>query len=307
MSKKSKPQSEVDDLFKSIYGYVPNKCGTAYELLVAAALKHIKHSAQVQSNQYVAGTYSKEKYQLDAVIDSITFVEAKDYTEQKQKVGRPDVTKLAGALQDLPQSKGIVASATDFTRPAIKYAESTKANPVAKEIDLYHIRPSSILDEQGRIKKIVIKMHIFISDWQRAKWEPIFTKEGADLLRQQFNEGDKIELKTEAFYRKDGSEIISAYELTSKIGVTDWDKKISIGSWKSTEPAHLKVNALLVSISELKYEIPYNVWEQEVIIEADGKACLLIRSHDGSIDKLLTDVDLKKTKFDDDGNVTIEE
>lgn len=307
MNKKNDSLSEMDELFKSIFGCVPNKSGTAYELIVAAALKHIKRSAKVQSDQRETGTFSKEKYQLDAVIDSITAVEAKDYTEKQRKVSRPDLNKLAGALLDLPQQKGIVASATDFTTPAIKYAESTKINPAAKEIHLYHIRPSTELDEEGRVKTIVIRMHLFMADYHRAKWKPVITREGNELLLSEFNEGDNFELKLESFYRSDNSEIISVYELTSRIGVTDWDKKISVGSWKSDEQAHIKVNSLLVPISEFKYEIPYNVHDQEIIIEPNGKACLLIRSHDGSVDKLLTDVDLKKTKFDDDGNVTIED
>ncbi|WP_396126071.1 restriction endonuclease [Cytobacillus firmus] len=49
--------------------------------------------------------------------------EAKDYTVQGNKVGRPDIQKLGGAFGDLKDIKeGLFFSATDYTKPAIKYA-----------------------------------------------------------------------------------------------------------------------------------------------------------------------------------------
>ena len=96
-------ESKFDELFERIYGFRPRKRGASYELIAAAAIKLIREDLAVKTNQFVEGTYSKEKYQIDAAIDSLKIaVEAKDYSGSNKKVGRPDVTKLAGALQDLP-------------------------------------------------------------------------------------------------------------------------------------------------------------------------------------------------------------
>ena len=49
-------------------------------------------------------------------------VEAKDYSIEGKKVGRGDIQKQAGALNDLPIKQGIFASAIDYT--ALKADES---------------------------------------------------------------------------------------------------------------------------------------------------------------------------------------
>lgn len=183
--------SKYADLFESIFGFRPKKAGTSYELLVSAAIKSVIPNLKIKANQYVRGSFSGEKYQLDALIDSLEkiAVEAKDYSQNSQKVGRPDVSKLAGALNDLPVDRGIVVSPTDFTRHAKKYADGTKVNPNAKPIDLYHVRASSSEDEQGRIMKIRLQITIESADFQNAKWKPIFTRDGAELLKSIFSEG----------------------------------------------------------------------------------------------------------------------
>jgi hypothetical protein len=293
-------ESRFDELFENIYGFKPKKRGASYELIAAAALKLIRAALEVRANLFVEGTYSREKYQIDAAIDSFqTAVEAKDYSGRGKKVGRPALNKFAGALQDLPFNSGIVASATDFSRPARKYAESTKANPVGKRIDLYHIRRSVEADEEGRLKSVVIKLNILSVDHKNSRFVPILTSRGNDLLKQTHRVGDSIQTKLEKFYRADGTVLLTIFELTSRI---DRERKTTVaqGSWIPSEPAFMMIGDQLIEISELKYFIPLAVMEIQFVVEAAGKAQLLIRSEDGEIDKLLTDVDLKKITFGND-------
>lgn len=297
--------SKYADLFEDIFGFRPKKSGASYELLVSAAIKAVLPKLKVQANQYVQGTFSGEKYQLDALIESLekVAVEAKDYSQDKQKVGRPDVSKLAGSLNDLPIDRGIVASPTDFTRHARKYAEGTKLNPQAKPIDLYHIRESTVEDEQGRITKIDIQLLIERADFQNAKWEPVFTKEGADLLRQTFPAGTRIQDKIEAFYRLDGSIITTIHDLSRNISQQKAIDGFVKDEWVSPEAAYIRLRGSLFPISSYKYEIRFHTSEHRIEIRAEGKAVLLVKSEDGLIDKLVTDADLKKIKFNDDGYV----
>ena len=93
-----KKKSPIDNLFFDIFGYYPNKAGTAYEILVAAAIKIITGET-IHYDQNLKGIYSKTNYQIDAINESENkIIEAKDYTIQNKKVGRPDLQKLQGAL-----------------------------------------------------------------------------------------------------------------------------------------------------------------------------------------------------------------
>lgn len=300
--------SKIDDFFESIFGYRPKKKGKSYELIVAAALKHVGRTSEVRSDAYMRGVYSGENYQIDALVEASkkTFVEAKDYTDRDEKVGRPDVTKLAGALIDLPIQGGAVASATGFTRPAKKYADASKINPDSKPIDLYNIRPSVKEDEEGRIKTISITIHFLVKQFEKMQWEPIFTKDGFKMLQGLYKENERIQEPTYAYYRADGSVLIFVKELTASIQIGDNDHDVVAGEWKAQEPAFMKLKNHLVPIECVKYSIPVGRHTHQVVVEADGRACLLVESEDGEVNKLLTDVDLKKTTFDEDGHVIIE-
>jgi hypothetical protein len=299
-------ESRIDELFEKLYGFKPKKMGKAYELLVAAAFKLLLANSQIKADQYVAGTYSKETYQIDAAIEGIkTFVEAKDYTEKEKKVGRPDVSKLAGSLLDLPFASGIVASATDFSRPAIKYAEATKINPSSKPIDLYHVRPSDEEDEEGRIRRVRVNISLLTIDRQNMKLEPAITKRGNEVLKQLYNVGDSVELRLEEIHRSDGSILITIWDLTSKL-TRESTTMVDEGIWTPPEPAFIKIKDRLVEISDIKYFIPRKIVELQLIVETQGTAQLLIKSEDGTIDKLLTDLDLKRVKITEDGEVRVE-
>ena len=139
-------QTNMDEYFETIFGYKPKKRGTGYELLVGAVLKLLNATQDVTHNVIQEGKYSKDKYQIDALVKNkfaTIFIECKDYTERNKPTQRADVQKLAGALNNLDINAGILVSATGFTKPAVQYSESTKLNPNAKEIELFLIRPST--------------------------------------------------------------------------------------------------------------------------------------------------------------------
>jgi hypothetical protein len=69
------------------------------------------------------------------------------------------------------------------------------------------------------------------------------------------------------------------------------------GSWTPSEPAFISVEGQLLGISELKYSVPLIVATIPIMVEVKGNAQLLVRSQDGTIDRLLTDEDLKRVSF----------
>jgi hypothetical protein len=300
-------KSPIDELFFELYGYYPNKSGQSFEMIVAAALK-LLYNKDISYDQRIRGDFSETVYQLDGVVNddsNKSMIEAKDYTIDDQKVGRGDMQKLQGALTDLSVDKGIFASATDFTKPAKKYAESSSENPMQKPIELLHIRPSTEKDETGRIKRIVIKMRMNVPDYGNSKMNFIWTKEGAEELQKDGHANKLVSMSVDKFYDKDGNTLITIHDLTKlhSPGTTFEKGFISKGCWIIR--GYLNFESKLFSIRGIEYEVPFRVSEDEIVIESEGQPKLFIKNEDGTIDKLITDKDLKKVKFNN-GTIDIE-
>ena len=301
--------SPVDELYYKLFGEYPTKAGTALEHLATIAYTEVKANKSAV-DQRLKGTYSNSKYQIDGLAetdDGQEMIEAKDYTIRNDKVGRDDIQKLSGALSDLENiSKGVFASATDYTKPAKQYAESTPQMPNAKPIELYDIRPSTELDEKGRVKKICVKMHIVNPVFEKGTYIPVFTKKGYDKLQKDNLLGKPIDMLFENFYDINNNIVVTFTQLTAdvskKLDLNSNDSQIS-GTWELPN-LFIPINKQMYELEKINYKIPISREIEEFYIENEGEPCLLIRSLDRSIDKLLTDKDLKKYKFNDDGFVT---
>jgi len=292
----------MDELYNEVYGEYPNKAGEAYERLVAAAIKLLLNE-DVSYDQRVRGDYSKTVYQLDGLInsnESKSMVEAKDYTLDDRKVGRGDIQKLQGALSDLPIDSGKFASATEFTSPAKLYAHSSKQNPLHKPIELFHIRPSTEEDEKGRLKTIVMNISSHNLGYANAKFKPEFTNEARTLLKANGYENKMVSFNIAEFYDVNGDTLISIAELTrDHAPTTTWEKGfVANGCWV-VKGGYISVEGVAYGIEGLEYEVPFYVLEQKIVISSEGKAKLFVKSEDGSIDKLISDVDLRKVSFVD--------
>ena len=285
-------KSPIDELFKELFGYYPNKAGQAYEILCAAAFK-ILTGQDVKYDQHVKGVFSGTDYQLDGQIISDseeTMIEAKDYTIADRTVGRDDLQKLSGALSDLDIQKGIFASATDYTKPAAKYAQSTEINPSQKPIDLYHIRPSTEVDEKGRIKKFVIRMHIVVPNFEKGQFRYEWTEEAIRKFEKKDLLNKEITIGLSEFYDKDGSIVLTLMDFTrqNQPNHKNFDDDYAVGGW-DLEGYYIKIGNDYFGIKKIHYKIPYDIGVNEFTIESDGVPKVLIKSFDGKTDKLLTD------------------
>lgn len=293
----SQSKSPLDELFYSIYGYYPKKAGQAYELLVNASLKIISNQ-NVKYDQRLRGNYSETSYQLDGLnIDKNQMIEAKDYTINNRKVGRSDLQKLQGALSDLEVNSGLFASATDYTSPAKKYAQSGIKNPKNKEIDLFHIRESVEKDEDGRIKSIHIDFMITLPNYENGKFLPKFTNNAINDLTNNFL-GQEISLNIQEFYNKDGTSNMTMKEFSHNNqpvlkNITD---EIADGFW-NLKNKYIKYANTLYELEGIEYSIPFIHTNLSWEIESDGNPKIFIKSEDGLIDKLITDKQLKELNF----------
>lgn len=288
-------KSPIDELFYDLFGFYPNKAGTAYEIIVASAIKIISGD-EIKYNQHLKGTYSKSDYQLDGLnIDKKQMIEAKDYTINKKKVGRDDLQKLQGALSDLDVEKGIFASATDYTKPAKKYSESTSKNPLHKEIELYNIRESTELDEKGRINKFVVTLSMITPDFTLAKMNFAWTNDAIEKFKKNGLIGEPIKLSTDRFYNEDGTIncLIEDFTYNNQPIHINMDDEFGEGCWLLPN-RFIKYENELYGFKGIEYKIPYKKNDTTFTIESDGQPKILIKSEDGKVNKLLTDEQFRK-------------
>lgn len=303
-------KSPSDELYYKLFGEYPSKSGIALERLATIAYNEIMAN-KAWVDQRIKGRYSDSVYQLDGLIatnEGQKMLEAKDYSIRGSKVGRDDLQKLSGALLDIDNiSKGVFASATDYTKPAKKYAESTIKMPNAKPIELYEIRPSTEEDEKGRVKKICIQMNIVTPDFNNGKYIPFFSKDAYKALELDGLLGIPINVQFDNFYDKNGNIKLTLLELTKSVSKEIQLHKVSSeinGVWELKNLYISLPNGKLYELDRIEYNIPIITDKEDIVIECNESPCLLIRSVDHKIDVLLTEEKLKKYKFEEDGTVT---
>ena len=301
--------SPLDELYESLFGELPKKSGTAYELLCAAVWKLLNEDAEVIHDSRLKGEISKSLYQVDVDTkdkDGRHFGEAKDYTKRGGKVGRPDLQKLGGALPELSVETGKFFSATNYTKPAQQYASGSE-EIIGKKIDLYHLRPVVEKDKEGRIEKIISRFHITTPAYDRSQFEPVWTREGISLLQSSAKSGlipEALNIHIGDILNSDREVINSIRNLTSKGFGKGCSEQGVIGSWW-LPGGHVEIESHLFPIHGITYQVKFNTEIREMVIEADGNAVLLLKSEDGSVDKLIQDVDLKRIVFDSEGQAKL--
>lgn len=291
-----KQRSEIDELFYRLMGYYPNKAGEAYEIISAAALAIVKKQ-EAEHNRFLQGESGGRPYQIDGLLNGNIMVESKDYTIEDKKVGRPDLQKLEGALTDLPNiEEGYFTSATEYSRDAIKYAQGTETNEMHKEITTFDVRPSTPEDKKGRVLSIHVTMNWASPNFDRGKTSFKFSKESREMIEDYMRQHGMKEcsLTASVLYDKDGNFLTTIAEL-SRDNQPKFDDDTVTVSGEFPIDAYLKFYDILVPVAGIAYkDVPIERGTEKFVIEAQGNATILIKSEKAGINKLLTDVELKK-------------
>ena len=304
--------SIVDDLYFRLFGVHQTKEGQALERLSAIAFKILEEERRVQFDQQVRAKYSGTVYQVDGLVgegDNQAMVEAKDYTVTGDKVGRADIQKLEGALTDLDITEGRFVSATDYTNRAKPYAKSTKINPKQNPIDLYHVRPSTPEDEQGRIHSILFTMVAQGLALEAGKYKPVINAKFFETIKDKIpDDGKKMLMRFYQFFDAEGNVVETFHNISSQLNrrlPQGFEKGyILCGTWDFASPVYMDMPSFgRVLIDAIQYEIPTYTDEMSFTVNQEGNPVLLIKSEDGRIDKLFTDEQLKQYKFED-GEIT---
>lgn len=291
-----KKKSEIDELFFRLMGYYPNKAGEAYEIISAAALAIVKKQ-EAEHNRFLQGESGGRPYQVDGLLNGRIMVESKDYTIEDKKVGRPDLQKLQGALTDLPNiEEGYFTSATDYSRDAIKYAQGTERNEKHKEITTFDVRPSTQEDTKGRVLSIHVTMNWAAPSFDRGKTFFKFADGGREMIEEYMKQHGMKEcaLGASILYDKEGKFLTTIAEL-SRNNQPQFDDETVTVSGEFPIDAYLKFYDIFVPILGIVYtDVPIERGTEAFVIEAQGDATILIKSEKAGIDKLITDVELRK-------------
>ncbi len=286
-------KSPIDDLFFHLMGYYPQKAGQAYEIISSAVLSIVTNE-RGKCNLYKKGQ-SGSCYQLDGILGESTMIEAKDYTQRNNKVGRGDLQKLQGALTDLPNiEKGFFTSATDYTKGAIQYAKGSKVNQMQKEIIPVNIRPINEDDENGRIKTVQFNIIASSPDYQKGKSTVLFAKEEKERFQALFLQNNKcnISFTIDTLYDENYSVVTTLENLikTQQPRYSDTDDKFDICF---NINAFVKIQTELFKIKGIKFEnVPIIRDSFSFSITPNGDATIFVESKGLGINKIITDTDL---------------
>ena len=282
-----------DELCEEIFGFIPNGKGKSYELFVNCVLQHLNEKSKITNDIFQKSGFSEDNYQLDGLLEDDyksvkAFVESKNYLDRNAKVGREDIQKLSGALQILTNiDKGIFASATDYTKPAIQYSKDLVAAK-QKSIDLYVIRPVKEEDTEGRILGININLHVQSPNLEIK--DIIWGQNGCKKLEDMgYIKGQKIPILLENIYNGK-KEIVSTlndlYQTAQKSGVSGDDY------WNFDPQAYLSIDGELVPFEKISYNLTYSTSTHE--IKMHYEPVIYIKSLDGEVETLIDAKDLKK-------------
>ena len=226
-------------------------------------------------------------------------VEAKDYTDRNAKVGRGDLQKLGGALGDVDVDSGAFFSATEYTGPARKYAAaSEKIND--KPISLFHLRPSTVTDKEGRILEVHVHIHIATPIYEKAAYQPVFSDDGHKTLDLIMAERQLEQLAIAASFDEildSKGEFLEKVTEITRVELNRDEDNIAHVSFV-THGGHIYIEDRLVGIRGFTGTIPYVEDVEEIVIKSNGEAKVYIATDDKkTVNTLLTDLDLKRVVF----------
>lgn len=298
----------LDELYEKVFGDAVTKDGIGLERFSAIAM-YLLEKGTVIHDRRLEGDFSKTNYQVDAHHTAndgkSTMIEAKDYSEKGTKVGRGDVQKLAGALPDLKSvDAGALFSATGFTKPAQKYAESAQAMGLGKPITLYEI--SEYKEHEGFIRELIIRIFIEQPLPNQGVFQPVFSPESNRSLARRFcadGVARAIHVELREFLDREGNLKLSLFQLTSQGygNVLDQDKNAQ-GCY--VLPQHfVSVEGDRYEIVGLQFKVPHRHREFDVVIKDDREHRLTVCNSSGEPLMTLTDAKLREFRFDVEGRL----
>lgn len=135
-----------------------------------------------------------------------------------------------------------------------------------------------------------------VPNFDRGKKSIIFTDNGKKQIFDYMKAHDmtQYQLCVSMFYDESGVPLISMSDLSIQ-NQPSFDFNMDFVSGEFPIDAYIKFYDILVPIKGISYwDVPIEKGQDEFTIEARGNATLLIKSDKMGVNKLITDLDLKK-------------
>lgn len=150
-------KSNYDCLLERYSEIAVSKTGTAYEILAALVCNILDDGNAVIHDIKLRGT-SGVKHQIDVSVETgqgkqALLIECKDFSVGNRKVGLGVVRNFQSAVADIQPDEAWIITCVGFTLNARKFAKG-------KGIKLIVLRMFEQDDEVGRIKSIVLNVHV---------------------------------------------------------------------------------------------------------------------------------------------------
>lgn len=151
------PRSRYDELHDRFDPIKTGKAGTRYERLAAMVLKALDYRDVVVHDMRLTGD-STVPHQIDVTVqrggvDRRILVECKDFDLREAKVNLDIVRSFRSVIEDTGVDDAIIVTCVGFTEPAKTFAK-------AKGIKLAILRTFEEADREGRLQKIILRMHV---------------------------------------------------------------------------------------------------------------------------------------------------
>jgi len=262
------------------------KHGTKFERVAAVVFQILNEGVEVRHDVRLRGDGKDTTHQIDVSVRGQEprrhlVIECKD--KDTAAVGLGTVRDFNGAVIQLDADAFLLASSR-FTKAARTYANDER-------IQIGTMRPFTDEDWEGRIRKVVLTISAFV-------------REDPPRVELQVTEGtDVSQVSAGLIHVSESPEIESGRTLHSLV-------EDLIGAWPMREGEYeasqscdppLTVGGTPVHRVVVRYRVTAVTTTVEV--ESDAVPELLIRTLDGTLDRVITSSDLKRFTFDESGKV----
>jgi hypothetical protein len=291
--------SRYDELHDQFHAILTTKGGTRYERLAAIVFKVLDKSNTVIHDLKLAGT-SEVKHQIDVTVEREgkrrhLLVECKDFDVSGDKVGLGIVRDFFAVVEDTKPDEAVILTCNDFTSEAAKYAK-------AKGIKLAVMRVFEAKDWEGRIREIVLTLHLSMPSRPRASLKLPASSQAklvADLTAAGLG-ATGIEPEAPVFVVENGTRTQFSEFVTAKANAHEAGEAGPVVLDYSPAGLGLEVEQRgPIPIDGLVIEFSVHRMEQVVNAVAEGIASLLV-SGLGMADMVVFDKDLAKFRIIED-------
>jgi hypothetical protein len=278
--------SPIDQVYDRTVAEEKLKHGTKYERLTALVFRALDADTTVTHDVKLRGDGKRTVHQIDVLVSNEetsrrTIIECRDKSEGN-KVGLDEARSFASVVRQL-EADGVMVTTTGFTAPAVSFAED-------ENIALMSMRAFSEQDLTGRVMSIDLAISVVVPMIDAVRATPA---EGQD--------DGTVAIVLEAAVVEGATEPTLRHIVNSMMAVPLDDRASGarVARREFDPPLVVQTAETSMSFEALEIEYHLDVATSKVAVDAGSKvAQLVLRSLDGTFDRVIWDTQLRALGFD---------